>query len=175
MYLFEVFKVRRSVRAFKARQIEQERMTRLLKAVQSAPSAGNLQAYQVYLVDTPASIRALGESAYSQTCVSGAPAVLVFCTDAPRSAATYSERGKALYCVQDATIAATFAHLAAVALGLGSVMVGAFNEAEVARIIDAPATQIPILLLPLGYPDETPVPTSRRSLDEIVIRRQERS
>jgi len=54
-------------------------------------------------------------------------------------------------------------------------MVGAFNEAEVARIIDAPATQIPILLLPLGYPDETPVPTSRRSLDEIVIRRQERS
>jgi nitroreductase len=76
-----------------------------------------------------------------------------------------------LYCLQDTTIAATFAHLAAFALGLGSVMVGAFNEREVGRIIGAPPSHRPILLLPLGYPDENPEATDRRSIDEFVIRR----
>ncbi len=170
MLFYEAVKARRSVRAFKTRKIEPEIMTRLLKPVQSAPTAGNLQAYQVYLVETPEVIRALAKAAHNQTCVLSAPAVLVFCTDANRST-TYGKRGKTLYCLQDATIAATIAHLAAVASGLGSVMVGAFEETGVARAIDAPAAQAPILMLPLGYPDETPAPTSRRLLDDLVIRR----
>ncbi len=169
VHLFEAFKLRTSIRAFKTRTIEKEVMAEVLKAVRSAPSAGNLQAYQVYVVDTPSKIETLGKAAYNQTCVSGAPAVLVFCIDPPHSAATYGDRGRTLYCVQDATIAATFAHLAAVGLGLGSVMVGAFRETDVARIIGAPATQLPILLLPLGYADEAPIPTSRRPLDDIVV------
>ena len=170
MDFFDVVKARKSVRAFKKEEIEPAVMSQLLEAVRSCPTAGNLQAYQIYLVETPEMIRSLAKAAYGQTCVSGAPAVLVFCTDAPRSAAKYSERGATLYCVQDATIAATFAHLAAVALGLGGVMVGAFSEAEVARVIDAPTTQRPVLMLPVGYPDETPAPTDRRTLDDLVIR-----
>ena len=167
----EVIKSRRSVRAFKKRPVEPEVMTRLLAAVQSSPTAGNLQAYQVYLVETPDMIKALARAAYDQACVSGAPAVLVFCTDAPRSVSKYGDRGATSYCIQDATIAATLAHLAAVDLGLGSVMVGAFKEAEVAQVVGAPDTQRPILMLPVGYPDEIPAPTDRRSLDDLVIRR----
>jgi len=170
MDFFDVVKTRKSVRAFKKQKIEPEVMMRLLEAVRSCPTAGNLQAYQVYLVETPEMIKSLAKAAYGQTCVSGARAVLVFLTDALRSEAKYRERGVTLYCIQDATIAATFAHLAAVALELGSVMVGAFSEAEVARVIDAPTTQRPVLMLPVGYPDETPAPTDRRLLDDLVIR-----
>lgn len=145
-------------------------MTPLLKAIQSSPTAGNLQAYQIYLVESPDKIQALAVAAYNQTCVSGAPAVLVFCTDPPRSVATYGDRGRDLYCIQDTTIAATIAHLAVVAQGLGSVMVGAFKPDEVAGIINAPPHQVPILMLPLGHPNEIPVPTPRRSLDDLVVR-----
>jgi nitroreductase len=169
--LLEAFRSRRSVRVFEKRRIEPEVMTQLLEAVQSSPTAGNLQAYQVYLVETPDRIKSLANAALGQACVSGAPAVLVFCTDAGRSAVKYGDRGTSLYCLQDTTIAATFAHLAAFALGLGSVMVGAFNEREVARIIGAPPSHRPILLLPLGYPDENPEATDRRPIDEFVIRR----
>jgi nitroreductase len=170
MEFFDVIRSRKSVRIFTSREIESDIITPLLKAIQTAPTAGNLQAYQIYLVESPDKIKALGKAAYDQTCVSGAKAVLVFCTDAPRSTGTYGDRGRDLYCIQDTTIAATIAHLAAVALGLGSVMVGAFKDAEVSQIIGAPVQQNPILMLPMGYPNEEPAPTSRRSLDDLVVR-----
>lgn len=171
MDFFEVIKSRKSVRAFRQDKIGPETMTRLLEAVRSSPTAGNLQAYQVYLVETPETIKALSKAAYDQECVSRAPAVLVFCAAGERSRVKYKERGMTLYCLQDATIAATFGHLAATALGLGSVLVGAFKEVEVAQIIGTPPSRRPILLLPVGYSNEIPVATERRTLDDLVLRR----
>ena len=168
MEFFETIHSRRSVRKFRQDAIPDEIITRLLEAVRTAPTAGNLQAYQVYLVQRPEMIRALADAAFGQECVLNAPCVLVFCTDAPRSAGKYKERGTTLYCVQDATIAATVAHLAATALGLGSVMVGAFDESRAARTIGAHAVHRPLLMLPVGYPAESPVPTERRELQDMV-------
>lgn len=170
MEFFDVIKARKSVRKFKKQPVAPELITRLLQAVRSAPTAGNLQAYQVYLAEKPEQIRALAKAAYDQECVSGAAAVLVFCADGERSRVKYKERGLTLYCLQDTTIAATFGHLAAAALGLGSVLVGAFKENEVSQLIAAPPTQRPLLLLPIGFPDEIPVATERRPLDEMVVR-----
>jgi len=171
MEFFEVLAKRRSVRAFRKEPIAPEVMTRLLEAVRSAPTAGNLQAYQVYLVETPEKIQELAKAAMGQECVSQAAAMLVFCADAARSSVRYHERGATLYCIQDATIAATLAHLAATALGLGSVIVGAYREAEVSRVIGAPSHQRPVIMLPLGYPNETPAPTPRRHMEDLVIRK----
>jgi nitroreductase len=170
MEFFHVIRNRHSVRVFTEQPIEPDVLTPIFKAIQSAPTAGNLQAYQVYMTDTPEKITALGKAAYDQTCVSGATAVLVFCTDAPRSEDKYKERGRELYCIIDTTIAATIGHLAAVAQGLGSVMVGAFKPDEVAGIVGAPSYQVPILMLPLGYPNEEPEATSRRSMDDLFKR-----
>jgi len=169
MEFFDVVNARQSIRAYRPKKIEPEVMTRLLEAMRTAPTAGNLQAYQVYLVESPEKIQSLAGAAHGQECVSGAPAVLVICTDAPRSA-KYGSRGQTLYCIQDVTIAATIAHLAATALGLGSVMVGAFNEDEAAKVVGVPSHHRPILMLPVGYPNETPARTSRRPLDDLVIR-----
>ena len=46
-------------------------------------------------------------------------------------------RGETLCSVQDATIAATYAMLAAVDLGLSTVWLGAFDDDEVAKIFGA--------------------------------------
>jgi len=169
MDFFDVIRVRQSIRKFQPRKIEPEVLDELLKAIRTTPTAGNLQSYQVFLTESVDKIKALAAASYGQSCVSEAPAVLIFCTDAPR-AADYGERGRTLYCVQDATIAATIAHLAAAALGLGSVMVGAFKTAEVAKAIDAPAHLVPIMMLPIGHPNETPSRTRRRSLEDLIIR-----
>jgi nitroreductase len=80
----------------------------------------------------------------------------------------YTERGETLYCVQDATIACTYAMLAATALGLGSVWVGAFDEEAVHKVIAAEPGHRPIAMLPLGFSNETPRQRPRRSLDDIV-------
>jgi nitroreductase len=168
MEFFEVLRARRSIRRFQPQAVSRETITQVLDAVRSAPTAGNLQAYHVYVVQNPRMIRGLTDASDGQECVAQAACVLVFCTDAPRSEVRYKERGRTLYCIQDTTIAATFAHVAATALGLGSVLVGAFDESRVAKTIGASVSHRPLLMLPLGYPAESPEPTERRALDEMV-------
>lgn len=167
MDLFEVIAKRRSIRAFQGRPIEPEKLQAILEAARQAPSAGNLQAYVIYQVTDPARRRALAQAA-DQEFIAQAPVVLVFCAHPARSAVKYGPRGERLYALQDATIAAAYAQLAAAALGLGSVWVGAFADGAVARALDLPAGLWPIALLPIGYPAEAPTPPARRPLAEIV-------
>lgn len=171
MEFFDTLAARRSIRDFQPRPVPDEAVARLLDAVRSAPTAGNLQAFHVYWTRDPGVIGKLAAASDGQDCVIKAPCILVFCTDAPRSAARYKERGINLYCVQDTTIAATLGHLAAAALGLGSVLVGAFDERRAARAIGAAPDHRPLLMLPVGYPAEAPAPTDRRTLNEMVTER----
>jgi nitroreductase len=70
--------------------------------------------------------------------------------------------------VQDATIACAYAQLTAVELGLGTVRAGAFDDAEVSRILNTKTEWRSVALLPIGYPAESPEPTPRRPLEELV-------
>jgi nitroreductase len=50
MEFFDVLKVRHSIRAYESRPIEPEKLQQLLQSINCAPSAGNLQAHEVYHV-----------------------------------------------------------------------------------------------------------------------------
>jgi nitroreductase len=168
MDVFRVFSSRYSVRAFTDQPISGEDLEKILESVNRAPSAGNRQAFDIYQVTGTEYKQALKTAAYDQEFLYQAPVVLVFCATPARSAERYGERGETLYCIQDTTIACTYAMLAASALGLGSVWVGAFNEQAVAEIIHADSGHRPIAMLPIGYPNETPRIRPRRALSEIV-------
>ena len=168
MDFFEATDKRRSVRAFRAAPVEEAKLQQVLAAANQAPSAGNLQAYEIYLVRRPEQRRELARAALSQEFIAQASLALVFCAHPARSQPRYRERGASLYAVQDATIACTFAMLAATALGLGSVWVGAFDEAGVRRVIGVKDDLRPVAILPLGYAAERPETRSRRALDEMV-------
>ncbi|MCJ7458463.1 MAG: nitroreductase family protein [candidate division Zixibacteria bacterium] len=168
MDFFEVVKNRHSIRAFKNKEIEKEKLDKLLFVANSSPSAGDLQAYQIFLVRENAQKIALAKAAYGQDFIAQASVDLVFCTDPLRSARKYGRRGSELYSIQDATISAAYVHLAAVDLGLGSVIVGAFDEEAVSKILNLPGTLRPIIILPVGYPDEEPETTPRRKIDDLV-------
>jgi nitroreductase len=168
MVFFEVVKNRHSIRAFKDKEIEKDKLDKLLFVADSSPSAGNLQAYQIFLVRKNAQKMSLAKAAYGQDFFAQAPVDLVFCIDPMRSARKYGKRGSELYSIQDATISAAYVHLAAVDLGLGSVIVGAFDEEAVSKILNLPGTLRPIIILPVGYPDEEPETTSRRKIDDLV-------
>jgi nitroreductase len=168
MDFFDVVNERHSIRAYQSQAVEPEKLQELLQAINRAPSAGNLQAYEVYLVTDTDRKSALWKSAYDQEFLMQAPLILVFCAHAARSAARYQKRGVELYCVQDATIACTFAMLAAAALGLSTVWVGAFEETAVRETIGAPQEHRPVAMLPIGYAAETPRNRPRRKLDDLV-------
>lgn len=168
MDFFEVVEQRRSIRAFKDQPIEQRELQRILETLNRAPSAGNLQSYEVYVVQDAGQRAELAKAAGDQEFLAQAPLVLVFCTHGQRAQPRYGRRGTELYALQDATIACTFAMLAATALGLSSVWVGAFDEQVVSKILGAPAGQRPVVMLPVGYAAEAPPSPARRHLADLV-------
>jgi len=168
MDFFEVVDARRSVRAFADALVEPEELRQILQAANRAPSAGNLQAYEIVVVRDPTRKRALIEASGGQGFVGAAPVVLVFCAHPARSAPRYHERGERLYSVQDATIACTHSMLAATALGLATVWVGAFDDEAVRAALDLRKSWLPVAILPVGHPAEASPATSRRELSDLV-------
>jgi nitroreductase len=166
MEFVEVLTQRRSVRSYKPQPVEESKLKRIFEAANMAPSAGNLQAYQVHVVRDQAKRKALAKAAHDQGFIAEAPVCLVFCADPDRSAAQYDRRGSELYSVQDATIAGAFAMLAAVDLGLATVWVGDFDEEEVRQVLEVKSIR-PVAMFSLGYAAELPPPSPRRALEEI--------
>ncbi len=168
MDFFDTLERRRSVRAFQAKEVPAEAVGKILDSAMLAPSAGGLQSYKIYIVRDKDARAGLALAAFSQDFIAGAPLALVFTADQNRSASKYEERGFELYCVQDATIAAAYSELAASALGLASVWVGGFDPLEVSRIIKAGAYEVPVAIVPIGYPAENPGRIPRRSVKAMV-------
>jgi nitroreductase len=168
MEFSELIKQRRSIRVFTKQAVEEGKLQEILTAANIAPSAGNLQAYEIFVVRDARRRGELASAALGQEFLSQAPVALVFCTHPALSEVKYGERGLSLYSVQDATIACAFAMLAATNLGLATTWVGAFNDEAVWRAIGSPAEVQPVAILPVGYPGERPRPAARRPLANLV-------
>jgi SagB-type dehydrogenase family enzyme len=92
---------------------------------------------------------ALARAALGQQVVGAAPASLVICAAPERTTSKYGPRGQR-YVHMEVGHAAQNLYLAATALGLGTVSVGAFEDAEVQRLLDI--TWSPLLIMPVGHP-----------------------
>jgi SagB-type dehydrogenase family enzyme len=93
----------------------------------------------------------LATACLGQTWMADAPMVLAICAVYERVTDRYGERGKR-YVDMEAGHAAQNVHLQAAALGLGTVVVGAFEDDVVARILGLSAWECPIALMPVGTP-----------------------
>jgi nitroreductase len=168
MDFFHVIEARHSMRKYQDVPVEEEKLQQILVAISRAPSAGNLQGYEIFVVRKKDQQQLLVQAADGQGFLAEAPLTLVFCANPARSAVWYKKRGIKLYSVQDATIACTFALLAATALGLATVWVGAFNEQAVREALGIPLDLIPVAMLPIGYAGKEPRLMPRRELKDIV-------
>ncbi|MBM7868751.1 nitroreductase [Clostridium pascui] len=159
---------RKSIRKFSDKLIEDNKIIQILNSVNSAPSAGNLQAYEVIVVKSKDVIVKLYEAALHQNFIAQAPVVLVFVAKTQESSEQYGKRGEQLYSIQDATIACTYAMLACEALDISSTWVGAFEDKKIKEILDCKKGEIPIALLPIGYTLSNKISfIHRKDLDEM--------
>ena len=92
----------------------------------------------------------LASAALGQGWVRQAPAVLVITAVYERTMAKYGQRGRR-YVHMEVGHAAQNVYLQATSRGLGTVMVGAFNDEEVQRVLDLPADHEPLGLMPVGH------------------------
>lgn len=140
---------RSSVRRFDDGPLSEEEIGYLLRCAGTAPSAGNLEAWDVVVITDEEIRRSLAEAAFGQDHVGQAPVIFVVCSNYVRSMARYGERG-ILYGLEDATIACTYMMLAAHARNLRSCWTGAFDDDEVRDILSLPQHVRPVSLLAVG-------------------------
>ncbi len=168
MELFEAIKGRRSIRKFKEETPDEELIEKIVEAGIWAPSAGDLQSWNAVIVKDHQIKIQIAIAAYVQEFITKAPVIIVVCANQANAGARYGERGRELYCIQDAACAAQNMILSAYALGLGAAWIGAFKEDDIAELLDLPDYLRPVALIPLGYPDEEPEAPPRRSVKEVI-------
>ena len=92
---------------------------------------------------------ALMDAALAQDFIETAAAAIVVCAVYRRTTGKYGERGRR-YVHMEAGHAAQNVYLQAATLGLGTVAVGAFDDARVGRVVDAADDEHPLYVLPIG-------------------------
>ncbi len=167
MDILDIIKQRRSVRDFTDREVADETIAELIEAVRWAPSAGNLQSRRFYFVRNEATRRELVKAALGQQFVGRAPLVVVACLDRTISA-RYGDRGVHLYAIQDVAASVMNLMLLAQARGLGTCWVGAFNEFDVAELLELPQHLRPVAIVPVGYPGKVAAGAPKRLPTESV-------
>ncbi len=95
--------------------------------------------------------KALEIACLEQEFVRDCACVIVFTSKVQRTLDRYGERGFR-YAVMDSAAAAENLSLAAVALGYGTVWVGAFDDDAVSEVLGLAEDELPMLLLPVGRP-----------------------
>lgn len=175
--LEEALARRRSVREFRRRPLTQRELSQLLWAAQgvtdaeglrTAPSAGALYPLELYVATGEGLFHyeprkhqlhgraerdlrtALYRAALEQECVRDAPAVFIFVAVYERTIRKYGASRSPRYVHMEAGHAAQNLLLEAVALGLGGVPVGAFDDVGVQKALGLPPEEKPVYLVPVG-------------------------
>ena len=158
-------RTRRSIREYDPREVEEEKLMKILESGRLSPSASNRQERRFIVIKDASTRKALSEAARNQKFLAQAPVVIAACS---------VEKEYVMSCGQlaypiDTAIAVDHMTLAAVEEGLGTCWIGAFDEKKVKEILNIPDEIRVVTLLPIGYPSDIPRPTPRKSLDEIVL------
>lgn len=93
----------------------------------------------------------LARAALGQSWVAAAPAALVIAAEYSRTTGKYGERGRR-YVHMEVGHAAQNVYLQAEALGMGTTMVGAFDERQVADVVGMASSEAAMGILPIGIP-----------------------
>lgn len=147
----EIFE-RISIRKYQDRPVEEEKIEQILRAAMAAPSAGDGQPWEFYVVTDKEVIAALSKTSPYAGCAAGAPAVLVPCCRT--EGIPYPD-----YAQIDLSAATENALLEITSLGLGAVWLGIApledRIRKVAEVIGAPENLVPFALVPVGYPAQS--------------------
>lgn len=163
--VFRIFATRRSTRKFAKIKVEDWKIDKILAAADTAPTAGNFQGLKIFYIKNGKTKEALVEAANKQSYVN-APVVLVFCMDPARVKLKFPKDILEKFSIQDATLAASHALIAAAGLGLSSIWIGMIDEEKVKSILGTKLR--PSSILCIGYPDKKKPPKSRRKLKELI-------
>ena len=155
MTFTELAKQRYSVRKFSDKPLEQEKLKAVLEAADLAPTAKNIQPQRIYVLQSEDALAKLDTLTH---CRYGAGTVLLFTYNDDEDWKNPLEEGIHSG-VEDVSIAATHAMLQACELGLSTCWCNYFANSKLEEIFEIPQNEKSVLIMPIGYADESAKPT----------------
>jgi len=177
MSFLDLANKRYSVRNYKSTPVPQEKMRRCIEAARLAPSACNSQPWKFIIVDDPELVNELAKAAFE-----GLLDFNNFAFKVPVFVLIVSERQKMFakfggvvkkknFSLMDIGIAAEHLCLQATEEGLGTCILGWFNEKKVKKILSIPKLKRVELIIAIGFSADEQIPhKKRKSMDEILSR-----
>lgn len=176
MNFLDLVKKRTSVRTYAEKTVEREKLERCLEAARLAPSACNSQPWTFVLVDEPELTKKLAEATFSAIApfnkfVLQSKAILAIVMEKPSALSQIGGRikNKDFYLI-DIGIAAEHFCLQAAEEGLGTCMLGWFNEKEAQQLLNIPRSKRIGLLISIGYPKDIELKQRPRKAFQDVVK-----
>lgn len=155
----EIFK-RRSIRKYQAKNVEAEKIEKLIKAAAAAPSAGNQQPWHFIVIQNRERLNKIAEMHPHAKMLKEAPLAIAVCADI--SNLKYEN-----YWVQDCAAATQNILLEAVSLDLGGVWLGVYpdenKEKPLRKLLGLPENIKLVSMVSVGYPSHEKKPSDRYS------------
>jgi nitroreductase len=156
----ELVRQRQSVRKYQNKPVEKEKIEKLIEAVHLAPSACNSQPWKLIIVDEPELKGEVAKATFNK-----AISFNKFAEEAPVIAVLVIEKAKPVaqiggliknreYPEYDIGIAASHFCLQATELGLGTCMMGWFDQKKIQQLLNIPKKRTIGLVITLGYPPD---------------------
>lgn len=172
----ECIKGRRSIRQFSDKPVPHDVLEQIVETASFAPSWKHTQITRYIAVESALKDKIAAEctTAYAKNgeIINSAPMVVAVTYMKNRSGferdgsfSTPKEGGWQMF---DAGIASEAFCLAAYEQGLGTVILGIFDEAKAASYLEIPEDRELVALIPIGYPAEEPVAPKRKPVEELL-------
>lgn len=174
-YFYWLVNNRQSDRNYLPQPIDRDVIGRILDAARVAPSACNAQPWRFIVVDEPELKNKLADAAASKILginhfTKQAPVHIVIVMEGANFNSKFGSlmKGKTLPLI-DIGITAEHICLGAKAEGLGSCMLGWFDEPAVKKLLDIPKSKRVPLIITLGYPQTDDIrEKKRKTIDDVV-------
>lgn len=177
MEAIECIKTRRSIRKFKEDIVKHATVTKIIEAASMSPSWKNTQIVRYNIVEDKKILEEIANNCvldfeFNQKTISRAPELVVVSMIEKRCGyerdGSYSTSKEDRWEMFDAGIATQTFCLAAHDLGVGTVILGIFDEDKVAKAISLPEGQKVAALIVMGYPNQECEAPKRKSVEELV-------
>jgi nitroreductase len=156
----ELINLRQSVRKYRNQPVERTKIEQIIEAVHLAPSACNSQPWKIIIVDEPELKNEVAKATFSNAIsfnkfTMQAPVIAVLVIEKAKLIAQIGGSIKNMEYPQiDLGIAAAHFCLQAAELGLGTCMIGWFDEKKIRQLLNIPEKRKIGLVITLGYPPE---------------------
>lgn len=157
MKFLELIEIRQSDRRYVDKKVDHEKINRCLEAARLAPSASNSQPWSFVVIDEPelknkVALKTYGPLMSFNKFVSQAPVIVAIVMEKPKLITVVSGRlKKKEYPLIDIGIAAEHFCLQAAEEGLGTCMLGWFNEKSIKKLLSIPKSKSIPLLITIGF------------------------